>query len=283
VLHHGRHNERRFSERKARTDANARTDAEWQIGKPIDLGAGGKSIRSELVGPLPQQPMAMQHVGSDDHHRARLDSAPRKLICRDRGAADGGQRRIEADRLFDHGAGFDETFGEPPISRSASASTRSCRCADQLMVLAVVSWPAAMKVMILANLRLAHRLPGFRILGLEQQRENVVRHVCGVLRQAAAAPGDDGVDGTIEEHERRMRLDATKSGDELGQAEEVERIDASDDIEIAPHGGADFPRVPAEAVGATTAPMTPARNPPTARPPYRDSQVPRIFRMSRLV
>jgi hypothetical protein len=45
--------------------------------------------------------------------------------------------------------------------------------------------------------------------------------------------GDDGVDGTIEEHERRMRLDSAKSGDELGQAQEVERVDASNDPMIS--------------------------------------------------
>ena len=56
--------------------------------------------------------MAVEHVGSDDHHRTRFDVAASKFVSRNRCPADRRERWIEADRLLDHGPGLDETFGE---------------------------------------------------------------------------------------------------------------------------------------------------------------------------
>ena len=115
---------------------------------------------------------------------------------------------------------------------------------------AVVSWPAEMKVSdVRANLDLAQSLAGLRILRLQQQREQVLRHAVGLLRDAPPAPGDDRIDRTLEDAHGRAGLQAAEPRHRSWQAEDIEGIDPPDGVEIALHALSDLLGVAAEAVG----------------------------------
>ena len=86
---------------------------------------------------------------------------------------------------------------------------------------------------------------GFRILRREQQRQQIARRLAAALEQRLAA-FDDGVDRVVEEPERGAAARSAEPRQERRRADEIERIEASEAVEIARHGALEFARLAPE-------------------------------------
>ena len=113
---------------------------------------------------------------------------PQSSSGAERRAADGGDGRIEPVGLVDHGARFDQALGQcrrcrrrardrPRPAPAAPFGDSDSRNSVQVMQLAVVSWPAAMKVRIFARIStLAQAAPVSGSRASSRKREDVARH-----------------------------------------------------------------------------------------------------------
>jgi hypothetical protein len=112
---------------------------------------------------LPQETVAMQHIGRDDNNRSGSNRLASESILAESNPADGGDGRIEANSLLDHRAGEYQPIeqgclGVPFSARSrslpppviATRATETRRKSDQVNAFAVVSCPAAMNVKMFA-------------------------------------------------------------------------------------------------------------------------------------
>ena len=141
--------------------------------------------------------MAMQHVRRDHHHGAGADAFAGDLVRLDRGAADRSKRRIKTQRLLDHGSGLDQPVGQiigrpaelasglgahalPPLLRLREQVERP---GDGIGGGFVACGHEGDDVG--ADLRFADAAAGLRILGFQQQRQNIPRDRSWVRRKPA--------------------------------------------------------------------------------------------------
>ena len=106
--------ESRLLQGEGGSDAFARPDAKRKIGKSIDgrPRTAEKAQRIKFIGAIPQQAVAVQHVGRDDDERSRPDRLAVQVIATKRNAADGCDRRVQTNGFFDYRACLNQTIGE---------------------------------------------------------------------------------------------------------------------------------------------------------------------------
>src|SRR5580704_14179244 len=96
-----------------------------------------------------------------------------------------------------------------------------------------------------ANVVPADALAGFRVLRGEEKGQNIIGRA-GARRQQALARADDVVDGAGEEFEGRASAQASETRQKLRRANQIERIETADRVEIAGYRHLEFARVAAE-------------------------------------
>src|SRR5262245_63622019 len=114
MAHDRCNHDRGFLNCKRSADADARTDAERQIGKTVNRLAcfAEESVRVESVWPRPQCAMTMQNIGRDNDQRTGLNRFTRKLVITQRCAADRCDWRIKPVGLVNHRARDDKTISQ---------------------------------------------------------------------------------------------------------------------------------------------------------------------------
>ena len=101
-----------------------------------------------------------------------------------------------------------------------------------------------------ANVGLGHADAGFRILRAEQQGQEIARRFAAPLEQRLAAV-DDRVDRGVEELERRATAPAPEARQEGRRANQIERIEPSETVEVARHRTLEFARLAVRAPART--------------------------------
>jgi hypothetical protein len=105
-----RKRQRRLLHGERRPYAHTRADAKRKKRVALDFlpGAGQEPNGIEQIGIAPQQSVTMNHVWGYDDEGAAFDCAPADFRAPQRCACDRDNRRIEAQRLLDDGAGIGE-------------------------------------------------------------------------------------------------------------------------------------------------------------------------------
>ena len=93
---HGK-DEHRFRHRKCRTNANALTGSERNIGeaRTRENALGRKSLRIETIRVFPKRRLAVQQPRNDQNQRARWNTMTKNMVGGDRLARHGVRRRVE--------------------------------------------------------------------------------------------------------------------------------------------------------------------------------------------
>ena len=93
---HGK-DEHRLRHRKCRTDANALTGSEWNIGeaRTREYALGRKSLRIETIRVFPKRRLAVQQPRNDQNQGACWNSMTKNMVGDDRLARHGVRWRVE--------------------------------------------------------------------------------------------------------------------------------------------------------------------------------------------